>query len=113
MRIGVREIEALIESQRVKLLIIMSLGVILLVIRDVPFLNIFFPQNTIFSVIFTASVILFGFYRKILFFLVFTILTIFLNFAKLTLQAEQAAILVFVILSILTLDEFISFLRNR
>lgn len=106
------KIEALIHNQLNKVLILLSLAVVLLVVRDVPFLNIFFPQNTIFSVIFITAVILFGFYRKILFYSVFTILTIFLYIAKLTFQAEQTAILIFVVLSILILDEMISFIRT-
>jgi len=113
MRVDIKRIEAFIDNQKAKLLVIISLAVMLLVIRDVPFLNIFFPQNTIFASISVLTIVLFRLYKNVLFILSLAILTMILLMLRLNFQAEQTAILTFFVLSVFILEEVIFLLRNK
>lgn len=94
------------------ILILLSLGVLLLIVRDVPFLNIFFPQNSILAAMFIIITILFKWYKNYLFFLILVIPTIILFITRSS-QAEQLAILIFFILALVIVDETISLIKDE
>ena len=100
-------------NKQYNILILLTLGVALLVIREVPFLNIFFPENTTLSIFIVLSVAVLGLYRNyiVLFFLAIILLP--LHLMNLFIQAEQMAIIIFVILVILIFDETISFFKEK
>lgn len=94
-------------------LILLSLGVILLLIRDVPFLNIFFPDYTTLSFLFIVASFLFKWYKAISFYIILITVTALSFFANSSVVTEQLAILIFVILTINIVDQTIRLFKDE
>lgn len=107
------EIRDYFYKRRSTFLILLTLGVLLLIVREIPFLNIFFPQNTTLSIISLATILMLRWYKSYLFF-VFLLACLFVaTLLGLLVQTEQAAVFIFVILIALIVDETLSFIKEK
>lgn len=95
------------------ILILLSLGLISLTVRDIPFLNIIFPNYATISVLFLTAIYLLKWYKKYIFYILLTIVTVISYFAGSIAQAEQLGILVFVVLTINIIDQTIQLFKNE
>jgi len=101
------KIKEYLSNKQGAILFLVSFGLLLLIIRDVPFLNIFFPENATLFIILVTTTVLFKLYRSYIFFLILTVPMMILSVTGSVSQAEQLAIFTFVILFILILDQTI------
>src|SRR3990167_8339680 len=85
-------------------ILLLCFGLALAILREVPFLNVIFPENTVIFLIIVITAILFKWYVKPLFLLILIIPTVILFISGSISHAEQLSILIFVILSILVAD---------
>jgi len=100
-------------NKQARILFLASFGLLLLIVREVPFLNIFFPENAIPFAISIAAIVLFKWYRSYIFFLILTVAMIIPTFTGSISQAEQLAILIFVILVIFIADQTLSLFKDE
>lgn len=108
----IQQFKDYLSSQQLTLLVILLLGMLSLTIREVPFLNLYFPTSTPLIVISLGIIILFNLYRQFLFWLFLILLTLILYLGQVTTQAEELADFIFVILLILVLAETKNFLQT-
>ncbi len=94
-------------------LILLSLAVLFLVVRGIPFLNIIFPDNATLSVLFVVASFMLNWYKSPSLYLLLGIATGILYFIGSNSQAEQLAILAFVILSILIVQQTIQLFKDE
>jgi hypothetical protein len=112
MNTKIKKISQYIYDNRNLFLFALSLGVISIIIQEVPFINLYLPYNTPLIVILVSIIILFNLFRipKLFFALIF--ITIVLCVLQLSSQAEQVSNLIFVLLFILVISHVISFFKD-
>lgn len=113
MNTRIQKIKEYFSKRQNIILTLLCFGVILAIIRDVPFFNLIFPENTSLFLIFVLTVALFRWYRNYIFFLILIIPTVILNFMGSVMHSEQVTILIFVILLMLIIDQTFAFLKNE
>jgi len=99
-------------SRQQPLLVLIFLEFLSFVLREIPFLNLFLPQNTPLIIISLGLVVLFNLYRNFIFWSILTFLMFFLYLFQFIPQAEVLANFTFAVLSILIMIEIINFFRN-
>lgn len=86
-------------------LILIFLGLLSLTVREIPFLNLYFPRSTPLVILSLGLVILFNLYWKLFFWLFLVSLTAILTLGGIITQAEALADFAFLILFILVVTE--------
>jgi len=109
----VEKTKSYFQKKQFNILVLLIFGVILLVLREVPFLNIFFPENTTLSIFVVIFVAVLRLYKNYYFLLFLALILLLLHLLDLFIQAEQLAIITFVILVLLIIDETISFFKEK
>lgn len=112
MNIKIEKIKEYLHNHQNLLFVALFSGVIFLLIREIPFLNLYFPSSTPLIAVLITIIILFNLYKLPAFLLGLAFILAILYLFKIT-QAEQIAILTFVILFILIIDETISFFKEK
>lgn len=95
------------------ILILLSLAVIFLILKDIPFLNIIFPNYATISVLFVVASFLLGWYKNFLFYVLLVFITVVSYFAGSVSQTEQLAILTFFILSIFIIERAVQLFKDE
>lgn len=96
-----------------RILAILSLSVLFLVVKEIPFLNIFFPDSTSFGVALISILILFKLYKNLIFIIFIGVLSFILYISDVVNQADQLAVLILVCLILYLLEEITALFKNE
>ena len=96
-----------------RILAILSLSVLFLLIKEIPFLNIFFPESTAFGVAILSILILFKLYKNIIFLIFLTVFGFILYISDLVNQADQVAVLILICIILFLIEESIIIFKDE
>jgi len=108
----IKKITDFFYRHQTSLIISLFIGVTLILIQELPFVNLYMPTVTPVWVFLVSIVILFKLFRMPKFLFGLFLLTIILYLFQLTLQVEQLANLFFVLLFILVIDGIVSLYKS-
>lgn len=108
----IKKITDFFYRHQTNLVISLFIGVTLILIQELPFVNLYMPKATPVWVFLVSLVILFRLFIKLKFLFSLFLAVIVLYLFQLTLQAEQLATFIFVLLFIAVIGEIISFYKG-
>ncbi|HBB76663.1 MAG: hypothetical protein A2186_03230 [Candidatus Levybacteria bacterium RIFOXYA1_FULL_41_10] len=111
--ININRIKEYFYKRQNRILVILSLSVLFLVVKEIPFLNIFFPDNAAFGVALISILILFKLYKNTIFIIFLAFFSFILYITEVVNHADQLAVLILVCLTVYMLEEATVFLRNE
>src|SRR3989344_4606539 len=111
--INVNKIKEYFYRRQERILVILSLSILFLVVREIPFLNIFFPEKTAFVVTVLSILILFKLYKNIIFLIFLTVFGFTLYISDVANQADQVAVLILVCLILFLIEESIVIFKDE
>ncbi len=111
--ININKIKAYFYKRQNRILAILSLSVLFLLVKEIPFLNIFFPDNTAFGVALLSILILFKLYKNIIFIIFLAVFSFILYITDLVDQADQIAVLILICIILFLIEESIILFKNE
>lgn len=111
--LNINKIKEYFYARQNRILAILSLSVLFLLIREIPFLNIFFPESTAFGVAILSILILFKLYKNIIFLIFLAVFSFILYISEVVDNADQLAVLILLCLILNIAEETISIFKNE
>jgi len=111
--ININKIQKYFYKRQNRILAILSLSVLFLIVKEIPFLNIFFPDSTPFGVALLSILILFKLYKNITFIIFLVVSSFILFVSDVVDHADQVAVLILVCLILYLLEEIIILFKDE